>query len=128
MRAEELEKTEHTGTDIPKVSIAIPVYNGEAYLGQAIESAVTQHADGLELLISDNASTDGTASICQRYAARYPFIRYEKNLENVGAAPNYNKLFLQAKGKYIKWLAHDDWIGAGYIQRCAAALGRRPDG
>ena len=92
----------------PKVSIGLPVYNGDEFLEKAIESILGQSFTDFELIISDNASTDKTALICQTYAARDARIRYYRNATNIGGANNGNRTFLLAQGQYFRWAAHDD--------------------
>ena len=111
----------------PRVTIGLPVYNGEAYLAGAIESVLAQSFEDLELVISDNASSDATAEICRDFAARDPRLRYFRNDRNWGAAPNYNRAFALARGRYFKWLSHDDVLCATYLERTLEALERRPD-
>jgi glycosyltransferase involved in cell wall biosynthesis len=103
-----MKDTAEAGAGVPAVSVGMPVYNGETYLEVAIGSVLAQSFDDLELVICDNASTDRTAEICQDYATRDPRIRYFRNPQNLGAAPNYNLAFSHARGRYFKWLAHDD--------------------
>lgn len=110
----------------PKVSIGVPVYNGQRYLEQALRSLVDQtHAD-FELIISDNASTDRTAEICQEFAARDPRIQYYQNATNIGANPNFNRVLDLARGEYFRWAAYDDICEPTYLQRCVAALDADP--
>jgi glycosyltransferase involved in cell wall biosynthesis len=111
---------------MPLVSIGLPVYNGEEYLAQTIESLLTQTFTDFELIISDNASTDGTEQICRRYAANDPRIRYSRNERNIGAGGNYNRVFALSTGKYFKWAAHDDLCGPEYLRRCVAVLETTP--
>src|SRR5262245_17750978 len=92
----------------PTVSVGVPVYNGERYLDKALSSILRQDFEDFELIISDNASTDGTAEICKAYADKDRRIRYHRNTSNIGAAPNYNQTFEMARGEYFKWCAHDD--------------------
>lgn len=106
----------------PTVSIGLPVYNGENYLRQAIECVLAQSFGDLELVISDNASTDATAEICAAYASRDRRVRYVRNARNVGAAENYNRVFMESRGKYFKWHAHDDLISPNFIERCVSVL------
>jgi glycosyltransferase involved in cell wall biosynthesis len=108
------------------VSIGLPVYNGERYLATAIESVLDQSYRNLELIISDNASTDGTEAICRRYAAQDRRIHYRRNDENIGAAANYNATFDEARGRYFKWLAHDDAMRPEFIERCVDVLESDP--
>src|ERR1700675_1263136 len=81
----------------PKVSIGLPVYNGENYLRLAVDSILDQDYGDFELIISDKPSTDGTSSICQQYAAQDDRIRYFRNETNIGAAANYARVFELAR-------------------------------
>lgn len=112
---------------IPTVSVGLPVHNGEPFLREAVESLLSQTWEDFELIISDNASTDATEEICREYAARDPRVRYERCEENVGAAPNYNRLVALARGKYFRWNAHDDNCHEAFLERCVAALENAPD-
>jgi glycosyltransferase involved in cell wall biosynthesis len=109
------------------VSIGLPVYNGQNYLAEAIDSVLAQTCTDWELVISDNASTDTTGDICRAYAAADPRIRYHRNETNVGAAPNYNRVWQLADGRYFKWLAHDDRLKPRYLEVTTAALEARPE-
>lgn len=111
----------------PLVTIGIPVYNGEAFLEDAVRSAMDQSFTDLEIVISDNASTDRTPEILARLAADDQRIRVFRNAVNLGAAPNYNRCYEEARGKYFKWLAHDDRMKPGYLAAMVAALEARPD-
>ncbi|MCB0156846.1 MAG: glycosyltransferase family 2 protein [Caldilineaceae bacterium] len=111
----------------PRVTIGLPVYNGEKYLATAIESILTQTYRDFELIIADNASTDGTAAICRAYTAKDDRVRYVRNAQNLGAAPNFNLTLALARGEYFKWAAYDDWIGPAYLEHCVAALDAHPD-
>lgn len=106
----------------PRVSIGLPVYNGESYLGQALESVLNQTFADFELIVSDNASTDRTGEICRSYAARDDRIRLFEQSTNLGAAPNFNFTVSVAKGVYFKWMAHDDVLDRRFLERCVAAL------
>lgn len=111
----------------PLVSIGLPVFNGEAYLRQAIDSVLSQDYPNLELIIHDNASTDGTERICREVAAQDSRVRYFRNQTNQGAAANYNLCFGKARGTYYKWAAHDDLLAPGYLRRTVAALDAAPE-
>ena len=110
----------------PLVSIGLPVFDGEAYLEEAIRSVLAQTLGDLELVISDNASTDRTAEICRDWAATDRRVRYLRNPENLGAAPNYNRTFAESRGRYFKWLAHDDRLLPGYLAATVAVLEADP--
>jgi glycosyltransferase involved in cell wall biosynthesis len=115
--------TIHDGAvDAPIVSIGMPVFNGECFLEAAIDSVLAQSLDDFELIVCDNASTDRTAEICRDYAARDPRIRYHRNPRNLGAAPNYNLAFSYARGRYFKWLAHDDRMLPSYLAKTTRVL------
>jgi glycosyltransferase involved in cell wall biosynthesis len=111
----------------PRVSIGLPVYNGEDYLREAIDSILAQTFSDFELLISDNGSTDATEAICREYAARDCRIRYLRQAQNLGATKNYNLLFPLARGAYYKWMGHDDIILPEYLARCVAVLDAHPE-
>jgi hypothetical protein len=111
----------------PRVSIGLPVYNGERYLAEAIESALGQTFGDLELVISDNASTDGTREICERYAERDRRVRYCREAENRGAGYNFQRVADLARGEYFKWLAADDCCHPQLLERSVEALDAAPD-
>ncbi len=106
----------------PSVSICLPVYNGENYVRQAITSILEQTYEDFELIISDNASTDGTGEICLDAAARDPRVRYYRAEVNRGLAWNHNRAFDLARGRYVAWIGHDDLMDIQYICRCIEAL------
>lgn len=110
----------------PKVSIGLPIYNGERYLEETLDSLLAQTYADFELIISDNGSTDGTERICQEYCARDSRIRYFRNQKNNGAARNYNRVFEFSSGEYFKWAAHDDVLSPTFVEKCVAALDSNP--
>jgi len=110
----------------PKVSIGLPVYNGENFVRQAIESILAQTFEDFELIISDNASTDRTGEICRTFAAQDQRIRYTRNVENIGLTRNYNQVFTLSSGEYFKWNDHDDMCGQAFLMRCVQALDENP--
>ena len=116
-----------TTASTPRVTIGMPVYNGERYLRKALDSLLAQTCPDFELLISDNASSDGTAEICREYAARDPRIRYIRQPVNIGAGPNHNFLPPQARAPYFKWAAHDDVYDSELIQKCLQVFSAHPD-
>ena len=111
----------------PVVSIGLPVYNGENYLEQAIDCILNQSFRELELIICDNASTDGTEEIARAYQAKDSRVRYYRSETNIGAAPNFNKSFELARGEFFKWAAHDDLCKPEFVQRCVEVLRTKPD-
>lgn len=108
----------------PRVSIGLPVSNGELYLRKALDSILAQTFEDFELIISDNNSVDATQEICSEYAARDRRIRSYRQEKNMGAAWNFNHLFQLSRGKYFKWAAHDDICAPTLLSRCVEVLDR----
>jgi glycosyltransferase involved in cell wall biosynthesis len=111
---------------LPRVSIGLPVYNGEKYLAAAIDSLLSQTYADFELIISDNASTDDTSNICQVYAARDKRIRYYREPTNRGIAWNFTRTFELAQGEFFKWHAHDDLCAPTLLERSVELLDADP--
>lgn len=110
----------------PRVSIGLPVYNGERFVSEAIRSLLGQTYEDLELIVSDNASSDRTGELCLDFAKGDSRLRYHRNPENLGAAANYSRVFELARGEYFKWAAHDDVCCPEFVERCVAALDADP--
>ena len=110
----------------PRLSIGLPVYNGERYLAASLDSLLGQTYEDFELIISDNASTDGTAGICRRYMKQDARIRYIYQPCNIGAAPNHNFVLGQARGELFKWAAADDIYAHDLLKCCVDALDEYP--
>src|SRR5512145_868606 len=113
--------------DRPRVSIGLPVYQGARFIRNALESILAQTHEDFELIISDNASTDGTEAIVRAYAERDRRVKYHRNARNVGAAQNFNRVFSLASGEYFQWVAHDDVLAPACIARCVEVLDRERD-
>ena len=111
----------------PKLSVGLPVYNGENFLALAIEGLLSQTYTDFELIISDNASTDRTREICEEYAKKDQRIRFVRSETNLGAAPNHNRTFELSRGEYFKWAAHDDESDPNLLSRCMEWIERAPD-
>lgn len=111
----------------PRISVGMPVYNGELYLEEAIESILSQTHGDFEFIISDNASTDRTEQICRDYAAQDKRIVYTRNKENLGAAKNYNRVFHLASGIYFRWFNADDVSAPELHERCIRVMNENPD-
>ncbi len=105
----------------------MPVFNGEKYLEAALNSILAQTYSDFELIISDNASTDRTAEICQVYVEKDQRIYYHRNPINLGAAPNYNLAFELSSSEYFKWADYDDIIAPDFLMKCVDVLDRNPD-
>lgn len=110
-----------------RVAIGIPVYNGENFLGQCLDSLLKQTFADFEIVISDNASSDGTRGICERYAAKDSRIHYYRNETNLGPGPNYNRVVHLSRGEYFKWAAHDDLHAPDYLEKCIRFLDHHPE-
>lgn len=106
----------------PCVSIGLPVYNGENFIIETLDSILSQTYIDFELIISDNASTDNTQNICKAYAAKDKRIRYYRNDLNLGGAWNYNRVLELSQGTYFKWAAHDDLLTPTLIAECVDIL------
>lgn len=111
----------------PRISFAIPVRNGESHIGRALESLIAQDFEDIEIVVCDNASTDGTEDIVQHYTERDSRIRYTRNAENIGQIENFNLVFELSRGEYFRWIGADDWLEPAYARKCVAALDARPD-
>jgi glycosyltransferase involved in cell wall biosynthesis len=114
------------GAAEPLVSIGLPVFNGEKGIGRALESLLAQEYRHVEIIISDNASTDGTEGICREFAARDSRIKYHRSDVNRGAVWNFNRVFELATGEYFMWAAHDDEREPGYLAACVRRLEQSP--
>lgn len=113
---------------MPRVSIALPVYNGQNFVSEAIDSLLTQTFTDFELYLVDNASTDRTTEICRSYAARDARVRHHLNPTNIGGGPNFNLGFrLASAAPYFKWAAHDDRHRPEFLAECVAALDANPE-
>ena len=112
---------------IPTVTIGMPVFNGARYLEAAVSSALEQDYPDLEVVIADNGSSDQTVEIARSFAERDPRVRVYQHSENLGAARNYNFVVDEARGRYFRWLAHDDLCGPGLVRQAVELLDSRPD-
>lgn len=111
----------------PRVSIGLPVFNGEKHLDKTLESLVGQTFQDFEIIISDNGSTDRTEDICRAWAARDSRIRYLRSPENRGAAWNFGRVFEESRGTYFKWATDDDTLMPEWLEECVAVLDGHPD-
>ncbi len=113
-------------SNAPLVSIGLPVFNGQDFVAQAIESLLAQTHRDLELLISDNASTDDTEAICRDFAARDPRVRYQRNESNVGILANWHRGIERARGEYFMFASHDDLWEPTYIEELLGVFASSP--
>jgi glycosyltransferase involved in cell wall biosynthesis len=112
----------HAAWPLPAVSIGLPVYNGDASIGAAVESLLAQTLADFELVISDNASTDATEAICRRLAARDPRVRYLRQRVNRGPIPNFELVLEEARAPLFMWAASDDHWDREFLADNVAAL------
>lgn len=110
----------------PLVSVGLPVRNGEGYLGDAVRSVLDQDHGRLELVISDNASSDGTEEVCRQFARSDPRVRYHRQAQDIGLVPNFNAVLRLARGTYFKWMGDDDRLTPTYVSRCVEVLDDDP--
>jgi glycosyltransferase involved in cell wall biosynthesis len=111
----------------PRLAIGLPVFNGSAYLAEALEALLGQTYTDFELIISDNASTDATEEICRDFASRDPRVRYIRQPRNIGAIPNHNAVFSASSTELFKWASDDDLYARDLVERCVAALDEHPE-
>lgn len=113
-------------SDKPLVTIGLPVYNSATYLRQSIESLLGQTWSDFILIISDNASTDGTTEICLSYAQKDPRIRYYRNDENIGLPRNFTRVANLTETKYLKWSTADDYNDPTFVEKALAVMEQDP--
>ena len=106
----------------PRLSFGLAVWNGEDTIRQCLDSLLAQDFTDFEVVVSDNASTDGTSQILEEYAARDPRIRVSRNQENIGQIENVNLVCRQSRGEYFRWIGVSDWLEPHYASRCVEAL------
>jgi glycosyltransferase involved in cell wall biosynthesis len=111
-----------TQAEQPLVSIGLPVYNGGDFLAKAIDSLLGQTYRGIELVISDNASNDGSSELCAAVAARDPRVKYSRLADNIGGVNNHNRVRELARGSFFMFGSSDDIWQPTYVERCAEIL------
>ena len=105
-----------------KISIGMPVYNSEKFLKEKIDSILKLNVNDLEIIISDNASTDNTQKICEEFIEKDQRIKYFRQEKNFGVSWNFNFVLEKASGEYFFWTAADDIILPGFIEKNIAVL------
>jgi glycosyltransferase involved in cell wall biosynthesis len=111
----------------PRLTIGLPVYNGEKYVAESLEALLGQSFTDFELIISDNASTDSTGDICRGYEKQDSRVRYFRQQRNIGLAPNHNFVAEKARSELFKWASNDDLYARDLLERCIDALDKYPD-
>jgi glycosyltransferase involved in cell wall biosynthesis len=114
-------------TAVPRLTLGLPVYNGERYLAESLDALLAQTYTDFELIISDNGSTDRTGEIAREYEARDHRVRYVHHPVNRGSTFNHNFVIEQARGELVKWVSHDDLYDPELLQRCMDAIDARPE-
>src|SRR5690349_16413856 len=99
------------------VSIGLPVFNGARTLEAVVRSVLAQDHERLELVISDNASTDDTQILCRDLAAADRRIAYHRQPTNVGVLANFVQAARLSKGTLFRWIGDDDWLAPNYVSR-----------
>jgi glycosyltransferase involved in cell wall biosynthesis len=111
----------------PQVSVLVPVYNGEKYLGECLDSILAQNFEEMEILIADDGSTDGSQEVIERYAAKDKRIRWWRNPVNLGLSRNFNHCLQVARYEYVKYVLQDDkLVSPSAIAQMAQALDANP--
>ena len=112
-----------------KVVIGLPVYNGQKYVGAAIESHLSQSFGDFDLVISDNGSTDATPQICADYASKDKRVKYLRSDENRGILWNHRRVFeaVESPSQYFRWAGADDIMEPGLLQAMVTVLENRPE-
>jgi glycosyltransferase involved in cell wall biosynthesis len=100
-----------------EISIGLPVYNGEFFIEQSLNHILSQTKSNFELIISDNASTDNTSKICQKFAKSDNRIHYFRQEKTIGPMKNFNFVLKKAKSKYFAWTAVDDYILPTFLEK-----------
>lgn len=111
----------------PPVTIMTPVYNGEAFLAECIESVCAQSYQNWTYLIGNNCSTDGTLALAQKYAKLDPRIKISNNDKFLSLSDNWNNCFRQTRGKYVSGLGADDVMPANFLETLVNAMEAHPE-
>jgi glycosyltransferase involved in cell wall biosynthesis len=115
------------GPTAPRLTLGLPVYNGERFLAASLDALLAQTFTDFELIISDNASTDRTSAIVQQYARSDPRVRCIRHPQNMGSTFNHNVVVQEARGQYFKWVSDDDLYAPDLLQRCMQAFDAHPE-
>jgi len=105
----------------------MPAYNAAAHIELALGSLMDQTFRDIEIIVSDNASTDATPEIVRTVAAGDSRVRYIRQPNNIGANKNYTFVARAARGSYFKWASSNDWCAPTFLERCLERLESNPD-
>ena len=112
---------------LPLVSVGVPVFNGEKEIARTLDSLLNQDYHNLEIIISDNASSDATPEICEEFAQKDSRIKYVRSDTNFGSIWNFNRVFELSSGKYFMWAAHDDKRESSFVSACVKKMEQSPN-
>jgi glycosyltransferase involved in cell wall biosynthesis len=113
-------------TITPRLSIGVPVYNGEDYIAEALTSHLEQDFTDFEIVVSDNCSDDATPQIVKEFVENDPRVTYTRNEDNIGGPANFNRLFRLTSGELFRWAAADDRIEPGYLSKVVSMMDDNP--
>lgn len=111
----------------PLISIGIPTFNGEGKIEKAIQSILDQGYPNLEIIISDNSSTDNTMALCSEISRKNASVKYFRQLHNIGVMPNFEFVRARASGDFFMWMSDDDFFEPGIIHKYVSFLIDNPD-
>lgn len=122
MTAEDGSAASGQQKQLPLVTVGLPTYNRANALSRAISSVLQQDYRNIELVISDNASTDETEELCRQLCERDSRVKYFRQERNIGPSLNFREVLTRASGEFFMWLADDDWLDHEYVGRCMEVL------
>jgi len=114
-------------TTWPLVSIGLPTYNRAHLLPRSVASLLAQDYPNIEIVISDNASSDGTQALCEEFCRKDSRVRYIRQSANIGIVANHSEVFRQSRGAYYMTIGDDDWLDANYVSQCIQVVLQEPD-
>ncbi len=120
-------QTQQHSSNTPLISIGIPTYNRATNLTRAIHSALGQDYQNIEVIVSDNASSDATERVCLELSATDGRLKYIRQSVNNGMIANFMEVLGRSSGEYFMWLADDDWLDAAYVSTCRDILVTAPE-
>jgi glycosyltransferase involved in cell wall biosynthesis len=110
-----------------RITIGLTAYNSSEFIGESIQSLLTQTARDFIIIISDDASTDDTEHVCNTWLKKDSRITYFRQQNNLGPRANFEFVFQQCQTKYFMWASHDDIWSPNFVEECLAKLEQNPD-
>jgi glycosyltransferase involved in cell wall biosynthesis len=111
----------------PTISVGLAVRNAIDVVGRCVESIISQDFTDIELVISDNASDDGTSALLEKYASGDRRIKLSTNKVNIGIHENMNRVLQRSRAEFFRWISSDDWLEPGCLSACVRAVGNWDD-